>query len=82
LEDAGEKGGLAPFGFAAEGDEAGHILVFGAETVDHPGAEGGFGELEGTGVHEALSDIVSWDIGPERAKDGHIVDELAEFGED
>ncbi len=87
LIDAGEEGrlvvGRAARGqaAAAEGDEAGEILVFRAETVDEPRTHAGFRDAEGAGVHEHRGDLVGGDVGPHRADDGKVVRVGSGFGE-
>jgi len=81
LEDAWEEGALTAGWVTTEGDETGHVLVFGAQTVDEPGAHAGFGELGGAGVEEGGGDAVVWDVDEEGANDGDIVDDFTEFGE-
>ena len=79
LERAGEKRGAVVGNAAeretavAEGDEAGEILVFGAEPVDEPRAEAGLHDAERAGVHEDGGDVVRGDVGPHGADDGEVV---------
>ncbi len=79
LEGAGEEGGAvvgdAADGEAAvaQGDEAGEILILGAETVNEPRAKAGLHDAERAGVHEDGGDVVGGNVGPHGADDGEVV---------
>ena len=79
LENARQEGGLVILraaGRAAAGpqrDEAGHVLVLGAQAVEGPRAERGLGKAERTGVHEHRRHVVRRDVGVQRAHHGHAV---------
>ena len=79
LERAGKEGG-AVVGDAtdgepavAQGDEAGEILILGAEAVNEPRAEAGLHDAERSGVHEDGGDVVGGNVGPHGADDGEVV---------
>ena len=87
LINAGQERGLVIGGTAqgqatvAQRDEAGEVLVFGAESVDNPRAEAGFGDAQRAGVHEHRGDIVSGNVRPHGADHGEVVGEGTDFGE-
>ncbi len=79
LEDAGQEAGLPVLGIldghaaGAHGDEAGEVLVFGAETVEDPGAEAGAGLDAVAAVHEHEGRLVVGDLGDHGPDDGDVV---------
>ena len=89
LVGAGEKCGLPVLRFScwesagAKGDEAGEVLVFGAESVGvtQEPMEGP-GELVVAAVHHEHGGAVCGDVGVHGANDAHVVDALGEVWEE
>ncbi len=88
LVDAGEEAALPVLGFldgvtaGAHGDEAGEVLVFGAEAVGDPGSEAGSGEAGFSAIHEEEGGFVVGDIGVHGADDGEVIGAFADVGEE
>ena len=88
LIDAGEKTALPVLRFldrvaaGAHGDEAGEILVFGAEAVGDPRAEGGAREAGVAAVHQHERRLVVGNVGVHRADHGDFVDARGDMREE
>ena len=64
----------------AQRDEAGHVLVLGAETVEHPRAKARLRQPQRTRVHENRGHVMRRDVGVHRADDRHVIDVLSNLG--
>ena len=65
----------------ADGDEAGQVLIFGAQAVEQPGADAGASEAELAGVqHEARLRVVRH-VGVHAVDKAHVVGMLGDFRE-
>ncbi len=79
LIDAGQETAAPVFGFldrvaaGAHGDEAGEVLVFGAQAVGDPGADAGAGHLGVAAVHQHERRLVIRHLRLHRANDAQIV---------
>ena len=86
LVDGGEEGVAVALGaeldWGGDGDVAGEVFVFGAETVEGPGAEGGADELGGAGVELVEGLGVVGDIGVEAVEEAEAIGLLGEVGEE
>ncbi len=82
-DEAAAPAALAAAGLGAggdEGDEAGQVLVFGAEPVGGPGAHGGSALPDVAGVEQQLGGGVVELIGLHRVDEAHLIGDLVEVG--
>lgn len=89
LVGGGEEA-VAPVGDAAgresatigEDDEGGEVLVFGAESVGDPGADGGEALEDEAGGHLEDGGSVGVGAGDHRVEEGEVVGEVAQVGQE
>ena len=65
-----------------DGDEAGEVFVFGAESVGDPAAHGGADEVGGTGVEEEGGGAVSHAFGVHGVDEAEVIDMFGDVGEE
>ena len=88
LVDAGQKAGLPVLRFlnriaaGAHGDEAGQILIFGAEAVSDPRAHAGADQPGFAAIHQQQRRLVVRHVGVHRADDADVVDAFGDVGKD